>query len=343
MKQNRPIIFALIILILASMACSLFTGGDGDAAKPEVPMEQGTGSSESLPQSEETATFEPGIPPSPTQEDLPQIKEIATFGPDIPPSPPQEELSQIITDDGVSMALVPAGPFTMGNDDSRYEGEKPAHTVVLDAYYIDQYEVTNIRYAECVAAGACEPPSSNASATRDSYYDNADFAEYPVMFVSWNAAISYCEWRGARLPTEAEWEKAARGGLEGQQYPWADKFDGTLANYCDSSCTLKYSVSDFNDGYIDTAPVGAYPSNGYGLYDMAGNLWEWTTDWFDPDYYGISPESNPTGSEKGITRVVRGGSWNSLSATLPVSYRASNFVSGTYDFLGFRCVRDVFP
>ena len=321
MRQNRSILCALIVLVLVSLACSLFTGGDGGAVKPEAPMEQDTGVSEGLPQSEETATFEPGFPPSPTQEELPQF----------------------IMDDGVPMALVVAGPFKMGNDDSRANGEKPAHAVILDAFYIDQYEITNLRYTECVAAGACEPPSSNASASRDSYYDNADFAEYPVMFVSWKAAISYCEWRGARLPTEAEWEKAARGGLEGQKYPWADKFDGTLANYCDSNCTFKRNDSDFNDGYIDTAPVGAYPSNGYGLYDMAGNLWEWTTDWFDPDYYGNSPESNPTGPEDGITRVVRGGSWSDLSPTLQVAYRASNGASGTFDFIGFRCVRDVSP
>jgi formylglycine-generating enzyme required for sulfatase activity len=155
--------------------------------------------------------------------------------------------------------------------------------------------------------------------------------------VDWNQAQAYCAWIGGRLPTEAEWEFAARGGLEGKQYPWGDAFDGSLANFCDTNCEYSHADKSVNDGYAETAPVGSYMSNGYGLYDMAGNVWEWVSDWYGSGYYGVSPVSNPTGPETGEYRVLRGGSWLFNAYYLRVAYRFYNDPSLRNDHIGFRC------
>ena len=251
------------------------------------------------------------------------------------PSPQPTEVS--VTDDyGISMALVPAGSFEMG---SKYLGgdANTVHTIMLDAYYIDQYEVSNAHYAECVDAGVCDPPSETASSTRSSYYGNSSYDDYPVIYVDWFAAQTYCEWRGARLPTEAEWEKAARGGLEGKLYPWGDTFDGNRANSCDKNCEIHWANHEYNDGYADTAPVGNYAPNGYGLYDMAGNVFEWTADWYDENYYHNSPSSNPEGPASGEYRVLRDGSWRLSESNLIIGIRWNYDPSVSDEDTGFRC------
>ncbi|MBN2551097.1 MAG: SUMF1/EgtB/PvdO family nonheme iron enzyme [Anaerolineales bacterium] len=235
---------------------------------------------------------------------------------------------------GVPMALIPAGEFWMGSEDDTHS--KPVHTVYLDAFYMDIYEVTNALYEQCVQAGVCTPPRYSQSSTRDSYYGNSAYADYPVIYVEWEQARAFCEeWRGARLPTEAEWEKAARGGLEGKLYPWGDeapvcqKGAQNGANF--SSCT-----SD------DTEPVGSYSANSYGLYDMAGNVWEWVQDWYDQTYYSISPSSNPRGPISGATRVLRGGSWYNIPYNLRAANRFfNNPVSRLIYIFGFRCAGSV--
>ncbi len=208
---------------------------------------------------------------------------------------PTNLLEVITSADGSEMVLISAGPFEMGSADGD-DDESPMHTVTLDDYYIDDTEVTNAQYNQCVDAGACDSPADTSSYTRDSYYYASEFNSYPVIWVSWKDANTFCEWRGDRLPTEAEWEKAARGD-DGRVYPWGDTFDGGLLNYCDVNCGFDGADQDSNDGHSDTAPVGNYPrgSGPNGVLDMAGNVWEWVADWYDEGYYASSPSENPSG------------------------------------------------
>ncbi len=197
----------------------------------------------------------------------------------------------------VSMVLVPAGKFLMGSDEFE-DSEKPSHTVDMPAYYIDKYEATNKFYKDCVDAGWCIPPVKSSSATRPSYFGNPEFSDYPVGYINWNMAKSYCEWRGVRLPTEAEWEKAARGS-GGSVYPWGNALNCDYANY--QGCNK------------DTTKMGSYESgkSPYGVYDMAGNVWEWVNDWYDAKYYLTLEENifNPQGPTEGDFRVLHGGAW----------------------------------
>ena len=187
----------------------------------------------------------------------------------------------------VEMVFVPAGEFPMGSDVGDAD-ERPVHSVYLDAYYIDRYEVTNARYRLCVQAEVCLPPANNASFTRASYYDNPDFDDFPVIYVSWEMAQTYCAWRGTQLPTEAQWEKAARG-TDGRTFAWGEDIDCQWTNY------LRQDDQNFVACIGDTSRVGSY-ENGrspYGAYDMTGNVWEWVADWYGNIYYQNSPASNP--------------------------------------------------
>jgi len=220
------------------------------------------------------------------------------------------------------MVLIPAGNFQMGSNDWDLN-EKPVHTVQISSFYIDKYEVTNGEYKKCVDAGSCSVPSERESYTRSRYYGDSRYDNYPVIYVDWSQAKSYCEWKGGRLPTEAEWEYAARGGLRGMKYPNGDSISQSEANYRGS----------------DTVNVGSYSPNGYGLYDMGGNVWEWTNDWYEDNYYKSSPSRDPKGPSNGEYRVVRGGSWDSYSNFIRVSYRNYSSPELMYDFGGFRCTR----
>jgi formylglycine-generating enzyme required for sulfatase activity len=240
------------------------------------------------------------------------------------------------------MLFIPDGIFSMGNDENDERDQKPAHLVRLDAFYIDETEVTNGAYAQCVDAGACDPPDSPNATYHQSYFGDPSFDDYPVIFVSWYDADAFCDWRGARLPSEAEWEKAAGfDSAEGLKfiYPWGDAFNGTLLNYCDENCPREFRDAAVDDGHQDTAPVGSY-SNGrspLGLYDMAGNVMEWVADWYDSRAYTESGDTNPLGPLEGEFKVMRGGSWLSSASEVTVTVRDSFDPLVTRANIGFRC------
>jgi formylglycine-generating enzyme required for sulfatase activity len=234
--------------------------------------------------------------------------------------------------DGMVMVYVLEGDFTMGSNTN--DVEKPIHTVYLDAFWIDQTEVTNKMYALCVAAGKCNPPSDSSSYTRSNYYGNSEYDDYPVIYVSWNDASAYCAWAGSdvygvRLPTEAEWEKAARG-TDGRTYPWGEGIDCQKANY-NGSCVG------------DTSLVGSYESgkSPYGVYDLAGNVWEWVADWYSANYYSTLRDGvhNPTGPASGDYRVLRGGSWLSYVNFARSAFRYGSDPTYSGNYFGFRCSR----
>jgi formylglycine-generating enzyme required for sulfatase activity len=238
------------------------------------------------------------------------------------------------------MVFIPAGEFTMGSDLGG-DDEKPERKIFLDAFCIDQYEVTNGQYKECADAGACNPPAQSSSSTRLSYYDNPKYDNYPVIWVTWDDAQAYCRWRGKRLPTEAEWEKAARG-TDGRLWPWGNSEpDGIKLNLCDVNCVYDWKESHIDDGYQDTAPVGSFEAgkSPYGVYNMVGNVREWVADWYLPDYYSNAPDRNPPGPDSGEGRVLRGGSWRSNILVSRSIYRLWYSPDVKDEYIGFRCVR----
>lgn len=240
---------------------------------------------------------------------------------------PTSSPTEITDGKGVPMVLVPEGEFTMGSENGQ-EDEKPAHRVNLDSYYIDKYEVTNILYKSCVDSGSCTQPKQINSHSRSSYYGNSTYDNYPVIYVDWNQASAFCSWRGAYLPSESQWEKAARG-TDTRTYPWGEDIDCGKAN--------------FRDCIGDTTEVGRY-DNGkslYGVYELVGNVSEWTADWYDA--FSDNATENPEYGTK--YRVVRGGSWSSpywfgVNA-LSVSYRQNVTQDQVENDIGFRCVMDI--
>jgi len=241
--------------------------------------------------------------------------------------------------DGMLMVYVPAGEFLMGSEDEYAATyEKPEHLVYLRAFWIYQTEVTNHQYRQCIESGVC-------SGTRKAYPDD----DHPVTLVFRRDGHKYCEWAGGRLPTEAEWEKAARG-TDGRKFPWGNEpVTGDRANFCDVNCNVDWGNPDTtqDDGYAQTAPVGSYPAGAspYGALDMAGNAWEWVSDGFDPEYYNTSPYRNPKGPHGGgYEEILRGGSWLNHAQSLRVTNRFSLdeaiFEDIVLDTFGFRCVQD---
>ena len=238
------------------------------------------------------------------------------------------------------MVFIPAGEFIMGDDGSS-DDEGPERKVFLDAFCIDKYEVANAQYKECVDAGACNPPAQQSSPSRLSYYDNPQYDNYPVIWVTWDDAQAYCKWRDKRLPTEAEWEKAARG-TDGRLWPWGNSEpDESKLNLCDVNCAYDWKESHLDDGYEDTAPVGSFEAgkSPYGVYNMGGNVREWVADWYVPDYYETAPDRNPPGPDSGVGKALRGGSWRSNIPVAHSTYRLWYASSTKDEYIGFRCVR----
>lgn len=246
----------------------------------------------------------------------------------------QPGATQISPKDGMVMVYIPAGEFQMGCDPNNNAGfpcgaDELLHLLYLDAYWVDQTHVTNAMYAQCVAEGACEPPIAASSQTRSSYYNDPEYADFPVVYVSWDKAVAYCAWAGRRLPTEAEWEKAGRGESDTRAYPWGNELPT-----CD--------VANFKSGGLcvgDTSPAGGYPGGAspYGVLDMAGNVWDWVSDFYDENYYMTSPKINPLGPQTGMNKVIRGACWVNNPNQLRVANRfyAAGFLN--YDDISFRC------
>jgi len=267
----------------------------------------------------------------PLSQDALAIAGTAASGPTPTPAPSVTPSGSTIEVDAKETVLIPAGDFQMGcspDDNECQYIEQPLHTVSLDAYRIDKYEVTNARYKECVDAGACTPPHGTESVSHFIYYDSAAFADFPVINVDWSQADAFCRWDEGRLPSEAEWEKAARGSEDTRIYPWGnDAPDATLLNF------------DMNVG--DTIAVGSYPAGAspYGVMDMSGNVKEWVNDWGQDDYYSVSPPANPQGPATGTYRMLRGSSFGNNSRNVRASPRGVNY-PGVWGYgYGFRCVR----
>ena len=265
-------------------------------------------------------------------------------------------LQTIVGNDGAEMVLIPAGEFEMGSDGN--PTTKPVHTIYVDAFYIDKYEVTVGQYNQFVR-------ETGHHSLRDWSSTYSPTYRHPVVSVNWDDAMAYAKWAGKRLPTEAEWEKAARGGLIGKQHPWGNAaLDGTQCNFADKSLSEvwdrerepddNHADKNINDGYAYTAPVGSYPSNGYGLYDMGGNVTEWCFDAYDENFYANSPRRNPIADilirdgENNIVainkmRVLRGGSWYYSPGAMWIASRHGNPPTLRHINHGFRCAKSVTP
>jgi formylglycine-generating enzyme required for sulfatase activity len=261
----------------------------------------------------------------------------------------------------VEQVFVPAGSFLMGSW-YRELDQRPVHDVTLDAFWLDRTEVTNAEFGAFISSTGYET-TAEINGTGGAYLETANAWNYiegaewrrphgpdsnidgldahPVVQVSWYDAMAFCEWVEGRLPTEAEWEFAARGP-ESMLNPWGDIFEGERVNACDRNCFLDSRDSTTDDGYEFTAPVGMYLNGAswIGALDMAGNVSEWINDWYDSGYYGRSPEENPSGPDTGETKVLRGGGWTFIEEFMRSAHRQHSQPEHRSDRVGFRCAQD---
>ena len=267
--------------------------------------------------------------------------------------------TQIRPLDQITMVFVPSGTFQIGSTEAEvieaidfckqhysicnnwfYMREYPQHTVTLNDFWIDQTEVSNAQYRQCVEAGSCTEPAT-CKKGEPTYYDT-EKTDHPVVCVSWDDARTYCEWAGARLPSEAEWEYAFRGE-QNLLYPWGNTFDGTKLNYCDVNCELSHADDQYDDHYVKTAPIGSYLEDvsWCGALDLSGNVSEWVNDWSES--YSTEPTLNPTGPISGTEKILRGCNWYYQPAYCRGAARPFVSPDTRFDYLGFRCASSVLP
>lgn len=318
-------------ILLAAVSLFMLIRGNGF---PEILANQSTGTKIGNPASQTTIqpTSQQSIPtkrPTLTSQPTPSSQPVSTPTQTPIPVPSPVEL-RVNAVDGAEIVLIPAGDFLMGsdkvNDPYFWGAEAPEHTVTLNSFWIYRTEVTQSMYQKCDEQNACPAPVMiNDPVAKQ--YGNSRFKDYPVIMVTWQSALAYCQWAGGRLPTEAEWEKAARG-IDGRLFPWGSVpvADG-LANYSSAS----------------PSNVGSYPagSSPYGAYDMAGNVLEWVNDFFELGYYQYSPLDNPIGPLSGNRKIIRGGAYsqNGIDGLRTVA-RASLRPADTKISVGFRCAVD---
>ena len=290
------------------------------------------------------------------------------------------ERRRAATGSTAGMIKLDGGRFLMGTESKEgfpADGEGPVREVILDPFYMDKYPVTNRQFGEfvqrtgykteaerfdwsfvfhthvprelvadtvrgvtwwCKVRGACWRHPEGPDSSVDSR------PEHPATHVSWNDAIEYCRWAGKRLPTEAEWEYGARGGLEQKAYPWGDELTPGGRHLCNIWQGEFPEVDTAEDGYAAPAPVDAFPPNGYGVYTITGNAWEWCSDWFDPAYHVTATRKNPVGPPAGAAKVMKGGSYlchKSYCNRYRVAARTANTPDSSTTNISFRCVRDV--
>lgn len=335
----KPFLFFLVMFSIILSACT-------PAISRPVEIEATlTNTIEPTSVKTELPTLIPTLIPTNTQ--VPATA-TATVEPTSEPTEATDLNFRINEKDRSEQIYIPAGEFLMGTNDKDAQHtldngvaypEVPMHTVYLDGYWIDKYEVTNGRYALCVEDGGCKPPWINSSYTRANYYGNPEYDNYPVIMVDWWMAKRFCEWAGGKLPTEAEWEKAARG-TDGRRFPWGDEpISGDKANFCDINCPKDHANPTFDDGYGDTAPVGSYPNGAspYGLMDTIGNVWEWTST--IPMLYPYDPNDGRE-ADDGYLHIWRGGPWSNGIWWERASLRYKSVPKYWYNNLGFRCAAD---
>jgi formylglycine-generating enzyme required for sulfatase activity len=331
--------------VTASAAAAIPTSTD--ALRPNAtsrPTDTVLSQPSNTPEPEATATSPPTDTPTPTNT--------ATPGPTNTPQPPATSPLDIGSTktretDGALMVYVPGGEFEMGSTEGT-SYEQPVHTVTLDDFWIDRTEVTNAQFAAFLNEQGNQTEDGTTWLELESeyclivqvgseYQPKSGYDNHPVIEVSWYGAKAYCEWAGARLPTEAEWEYAARGP-DGYIYPWGDTFDVTWLNFCDANCTYEHRNTDYDDGYEKTAPVGSFEGGASWCeaLDMAGNVWEWVADWYGD--YPSAAQTNPTGPGTGDYRVQRGGSWYGSANIVRSANRDWGDPLYRYVLSGFRCV-----
>ena len=347
--MNRPLVIGITAAVFTCLLIAPLFFKLGQQAISSVHTNTPTQINPSQDTLTPTTIITPGQSSSPTITATPTPTN--TVSPTLSPAinnTPDAGSTQISPVDGMAVVYIPSGEFSMGMTSGQLETlfdlcsdcvkddffpSTPAHQVHVDSYWIYQTEVTNSMYLGCVNAGVCRTPEKSSGQTRSSYFGDANYGDYPVVYVNWFDAERYCNWAGGRLSTEAEWEKAARG-IDGRLFPWGNQAPNT-------------SLTNIYPFIGDTVAVGSYPTGAspYGVLDMVGNVYEWIADWYSPNYYESSDFINPPGPQSGEMgrRSVRGGSWGWGIPFASTLFRDWWEPEKTGSGVGFRCVLDEIP